>query len=96
MSDNNTKLESIIQKINRVIDNCLALEEENFLLENEIRELKKKQKEEDVRTSKLEEKLNKLKLSKGLLMEGKESKRVKEQIDSYLKEIDKCITMLNS
>ena len=95
MSDINTKLEGIIQKINRVIDNCLALEEENYLLEQENIGLKKKLSEDDVRSKKLEQKLNNLKLSKGVLMEGKESKRMKEQIDSYLKEIDKCISMLN-
>ncbi len=95
MSEINKRLEGIIQKISRTVDNCVALEEENFLLEEENKTLRKKIQEKDVREKKLTDKLNILKQSKGVLMEGKESKKMKEQIDLYLKEIDKCISMLN-
>lgn len=88
------QLTNIIDKAGRLIELCSALQEENDLLKLENQSLlaaldasKSKSKEQD-------EKMNALKLAKSFSETNEKSLDIKQKINDFVQEIDKCIVLL--
>ncbi len=95
------QLSKVVDKTSRLIDLCLALQEENDLLKRENESQKKSLNNSDSRVKDLEEKLRVLTLARSL--EGMQSNEsgmsektldIKQKITEFVREIDKCIVLL--
>ncbi len=88
------QLVKVVEKTERLIDLCAALQEENELLKFENKSLNNllesgKQKNKD-----LEDKLRVLKLAKSFSETNEKSLDIKQKINDFVREIDKCIVLL--
>ncbi len=95
------QLSKVVDKTGRLIDLCVALQEENDLLKRENESQKKSLFNSDNRVKDLEEKLRVLTLARSL--EGMQSNElgmnektldIKQKITEFVREIDKCIVLL--
>ncbi len=88
------QLVKVVEKTERLINLCAALQEENELLKFENQSLNNllesgKQKNKD-----LEDKLRVLKLAKSFSETNEKSLDIKQKINDFVREIDKCIVLL--
>ena len=88
------QLSKVVEKTERLIELCAALQEENDLMKLENQSLKvaitvSKEKNKDV-----EEKLRVLKLAKSFSETNEKSLDIKQKINEFVREIDKCIVLL--
>lgn len=95
------QLNRVVEKTNRLIDLCAALQEENDLLNLENQSLKVAVDASKTKVSDLEEKLKALKLARSLESMGGDEKvasekslDIKQKISEFVREIDKCIVLL--
>ncbi len=89
-----TQLENIVDKTARLIERCTMLQEENNLLRNENKALKITLDKEETGVTELEEKLRVLKLARSLEGSNEKSLDIKQKINEFVREIDKCIVLL--
>ena len=94
-------LSKVVDKTTRLIDLCVALQEENDLLKRENDSQKKNLVSSDNRVKDLEEKLRVLTLARSLegvpsneLGTNEKSLDIKQKITEFVREIDKCIVLL--
>ena len=89
-------VESIENKVNNIISlyNSLKKEKEEILEEN--RKLKSDISERDKSIKSLEEKINLLRISKSVgVLDVEKNMESRRKINEYVREIDKCIALLN-
>ncbi len=86
---------SLEENIKNIILVAEKLQDENFQLKQQVEELSKTiyVKEQEIET--LESKYQSLKLTKTLIASSDDVKYVKLQINRMVREIDKCIALLN-
>jgi seryl-tRNA synthetase len=95
MKDVATLVSGIDYKIRKLIEHHDLLRSQNVVLSNEIGELKLANHEQKLRIKQLEENIKTLKLAKTL--ENKEGNvEAKLKINELVREIDKCIGLLNT
>ncbi len=96
-----SQLDSILDRTQRLIELCTALQEENDLLKLENQSLKVGFDASRKKNSELEEKMKALKLARSL--EGvslskfgsdEKSLDIKQKINDFVREIDRCIILL--
>lgn len=95
------QLSKVVDKTSRLIDLCMALQEENDLLKQENEFQKKKiTSSEDIQKD-LEEKLRVLTLARSLegiaaneIGMSEKTLDIKQKITEFVREIDKCIVLL--
>jgi len=95
MAENNQKLDSIIQKINDMMARYIELEERysKVLAENvTLKQESTSQKEELIS---LNNKLKDFNLAHKINSDNNDNAALKMRIDEFVKEIDKCMAMLN-
>ncbi|MBG6235630.1 regulator of replication initiation timing [Pedobacter sp. CAN_A7] len=88
------QLDTVLQKTARLIELCNALQEENDLLNAENQSIRKNLDAEKVKNSTLEEKMRVLKLAKSLEGTSEKSLDIKQKINEFVREIDKCVVLL--
>ena|SRR6476661_3681779 len=95
------QLSKVVDKTGRLIDLCVALQEENDLLKRENESQKKIVLSSDSRIKDLEEKLRVLTLARSLegmptneLGMSEKTLDIKQKITEFVREIDKCIVLL--
>jgi hypothetical protein len=88
-------LEGIKHKIQTVKSRLLEQQEENRRLKLEHEELQQLVQQKQSVIDELEEKGQKLSLVKGIMADGEGSQDAKIQINKIVREIDKCIALLN-
>ena len=95
------QLDSVLDRAQRMIELCEALQEENDLLKLENQSLKVAVDTGKTKVSELEEKLKALKLARSLesitvSKSGPDEKTldIKQKISEFVREIDKCIVLL--
>jgi len=96
MTDPNSEL--IIElkdKINRLVQQYQSLKAEVSLLEDEKVRLTNQLEDAHTEYAQLEQRFNNLKLTKDLVAGGEESSETKKRINQIVREIDKCIALLN-
>ena len=88
------QLNKVVEKTERLIELCAALQEENDLLKLESEALNVALKASTNKTKDLEEKLRVLKLAKSFSETNEKSVDIKQKINEFVQEIDKCIVLL--
>jgi chromosome segregation ATPase len=84
----NRKLDELFNKYNNLRTECKDLRTGNEVLENQLQE-------RDARIKELELKYERIKLSGALLGDGENAGEAKKKITELVREIDKCVALLN-
>ncbi|MGY3213843.1 hypothetical protein [Mucilaginibacter sp. HD30] len=87
-------LDKVLDKAQRLIELCTALQEENDLLKLENESLSVAFNASKNKTKELDEKLRALKLAKSFSETNEKSVDIKQKINEFVQEIDKCIVLL--
>jgi hypothetical protein len=88
------QLNFVVEKTERLIALCDALQEENDLLKLENQSLSVAFETSKNKKNELEEKLRVLKLAKSFSDTNEKSLDIKQKINEFVREIDKCIVLL--
>ncbi|MGI4021496.1 MAG: hypothetical protein ACRYFA_08330 [Janthinobacterium lividum] len=88
------QLVKVVEKTERIIELCEALQEENRLLKLENTALNNLVQASADKTKDLEDKLRVLKLAKSFSATDEKSLDIKQKINDFVREIDKCIVLL--
>jgi regulator of replication initiation timing len=88
------QLDSVLSKASRLIELCSALQEENDLLKLENQSVKSALDTAKIKTKDLEEKMRVLKLAKSIEGTSEKSLDIKQKINEFVREIDKCVVLL--
>lgn len=84
----------INDKLQQLLKKYSYLQKENDKLKNELHAIKSKEKEKDEQLQLLSLRIDVLKASRGEMKED-EKKSFEKKINQYLKDVDKCIALLN-
>jgi regulator of replication initiation timing len=88
------QLSIVVEKTERLLALCNALQEENDLLKLENQSLSAALDVSKDKGKDLEEKLRVLKLAKSFSETNEKSLDIKQKINEFVREIDKCIVLL--
>lgn len=88
------KLQKITQKTVHLIELCKALQEENSLLKQDNERLRNLNKNSEIKVQELDEKLRVLKLAKSIEGSSEKSLDIKQKINEFVREIDRCVVLL--
>ena len=94
MSQVASQLNKVIDRTERLIELCGALQEENDLLKLENQSLLAALDASKNKSKEMDEKLNALKLAKSFSETNEKSLDIKQKINDFVQEIDKCIVLL--
>ncbi|SDS28307.1 hypothetical protein SAMN05216490_0874 [Mucilaginibacter mallensis] len=94
MSQVAEQLDKVIDKTLRLVELCAALQEENDLLKLENDALNVALDASKNKTKELDEKLRVLKVAKSFSETNEKSVDIKQKINEFVQEIDKCIVLL--
>ena len=94
MSQLADQLYKVIDKTESLIELCAALQEENDLLKLENDSLSVALNVSKNKTKDMDEKLRVLKLAKSFSETNEKSLDIKQKINDFVQEIDKCIVLL--
>ncbi len=93
MSTTEQHLKRIQDKLQLLLKQHAALQKENSKLKEELDAAKQKTVQHQISTDELKQQISILKVSAGDMSEA-DKKEFEKRINGYLKEIDRCITML--
>ena len=88
------QLNQVVDKTQRLIALCSVLQEENDLLKLENQSLSTALNASKDKTKETEEKLRVLKMAKTFSETNEKSLDIKQKINEFVQEIDKCIVLL--
>jgi hypothetical protein len=94
MASTAEQLGKIIERTERLIELCAALQEENDLLKLESEAMTVALNTSKNKSKELEEKLRILKMAKSFSETNEKSLDIKQKINEFVQEIDKCIVLL--
>ena len=94
MSSVYDQLNNVIQKTAQLIELCCALQEENDLLKQENRQVKAALETAKNKQIDLDENLRVLKLAKSIEGTSEKTLDIKQKINEFVREIDKCVVLL--
>lgn len=95
MNKHEPLINNIVNKINQILDKYIDLEQRYIRLKEDNQQLRNEIDSYKEQKTVLENKLKFIKMSKGVDMNEEENKVIKHKINEYIREIDKCIGMLN-
>ena len=95
MSINNT-LSNIELKVNKLINSYKELSILNSNIDNEKHRLKVELSKKEIEINSLKEKIKLMNISKSVDVSSEDIKNTRMKINSYVREIDKCIALLNN
>ena len=95
MIDLNTHIIHLHEKLQLLIRAYKQLQKENGKLQKEIAVLQSDQKDKNIQLAHLEQKVAAVQLTGGSQNEA-EKAQLQKKIDTYLKEIDKCLALLHA
>jgi regulator of replication initiation timing len=88
------QLNTIVDRTQHLIELCTALQEENDLLKLESDALTVALDTSKNKTKEVEEKLRALKMARSFSETNEKSLDIKQKINEFVQEIDKCIVLL--
>ncbi|HRE37062.1 MAG TPA: hypothetical protein PK977_02110 [Chitinophagaceae bacterium] len=88
-------LKRIQDKLQQLLKNYAAMQKENAKLKEELTDAQQKASAQQKVTDELKQQVSILKLSSGEMDEA-EKKEFEKRINGYLKEIDRCIALLEN
>jgi phage shock protein A len=89
------KLDQVLDRTQKLVDLSKALQEHNDLLNLENEHMKVALETNENKRKDLEEKLRVLKMAKSLEGSNEKTLDIKQKINEFVREIDKCIVLLN-
>lgn len=95
MIDLNTNMDLLQEKLQLLIKEYRQLQKENSRLQKDIAVLQSEQQKKADQLAQLEQKVAAVQLTGGSRDEA-EKARLQKKIDTYLKEIDKCLALLHA
>ena len=95
MSNTEQHLKRIQDKLQQLLKQHTAIQKENNRLKEELEKSKQQAGQHNKNIDELKQKVNVLKLNAGEMSEV-DKKEFEKRINSYLKEIDRCIALLSS
>ena len=94
MTESEQHLKRIQDKVQQLLKQHIALQKENQSLKDELDGLKKEASQFRENSETLKQQVEILKYSNGEMTE-EDKKQFEKRINTYIKEIDRCITMLS-
>ena len=94
MSTLDTHIKIINEKLQHLLKKNTSLQKQNEMLNAQLNVLKEKEKEYKTTIESISQKVNILQAASGKMSE-QEQKEFEKHIDRYVKEIDKCISILS-
>lgn len=91
----NAVLNSIKEKVRLLMSNNSSLKEQNMQLETKVSELKNTLEQRNAEIENFNEKVKMLKMAKSLSGDSEKNTEMKLKINELVREIDKCISLLN-
>jgi len=91
----NAVLNSIKEKVHMLMSNNSSLKEQNIELETKVSELKNTLKQQKSEIENFNGKVKMLKMAKSLVGDSEKNTEMKLKINELVREIDKCISLLN-
>ena len=91
----NAVLNSIKEKVHTLMSNNSSLKEQNIQLETKVSELKNTLDQQKSEIENFNEKVKMLKMAKSLGGDSEKNTEMKLKINELVREIDKCISLLN-
>ncbi len=91
----NAVLNSIKKKVHTLMSNNSSLKEQNIQLETKVSELKNTLKQQKSEIENFNGKVKMLKMAKSLVGDSEKNTEMKLKINELVREIDKCISLLN-
>ena len=88
-------IEGIKQKIQSVKIRLKSQQEDNERLKKQYEDLQKAVQQKQLLIEELEQRNQKLSLVKGIMADGEDKQEARIQINRIVREIDKCIALLN-
>ena len=88
------QINNVMQKTARLIELCCALQEENKLLKAENQQQKQALDSAKNTHLELDEKIRVLKLAKSIEGTSEKTLDIKQKINEFVREIDKCVALL--
>ncbi len=95
MADLEAQLKTVHDKLLQLLRQYQVLQKENHQLKTDLQQAKMLAKGKDDKLTRLQEQLDITQLSTGNL-NAAEKKALEKRIDLYLKEIEKCLSLLNT
>ena len=95
MSNVAKRLDSLAEGLNRIQRNMIRLEEDNEQLKKKLVETEHSLRDKSEKLSDLEREYQRLKLAKALVNKSGDKAEMKFRVNELVKEIDKCIALLN-
>ena len=89
------KIKDLEQLINHIISDHLVVQKENVQLKEKIVELEAQLHSQSDEVQNLGIQLERLRLARGLAGDPEEAKAAKAKLGSLMREIDRCIALLN-
>ena len=94
MSELSEKFDGILKKINKLLEQQIQLQEQNVELKGQQKKLQEELEQQRQLVSELENKIKTLQIAKSVDIE-EDKTALKQKINEYIREIDKCIALLN-
>ena len=94
MSSVSDQLSNVMQKTAQLIELCSALQEENDLLKQDNNQVKAALETAKNKQIDLDEKLRVLKIAKSIEGTSEKTLDIKQKINEFVREIDKCVVLL--
>jgi chromosome segregation ATPase len=95
MSEVSVRLHAMTAKLVKVNQRLTKLRSENESLRNKVNQLEVQLKSEQDQNRILQADYNKIKLAKNLAISAKDKAEMKFRVNELVREIDKCIAILN-
>jgi len=95
MNEVSASIEPLVSKLLKVKKRVDSLSEENNSLKQEIADLERKLKSETQRVQAVQGEYDRLKLAKSLVSSSSDKAEMKFRVNELVKEIDRCIALLN-
>jgi chromosome segregation ATPase len=95
MADLDVQLKNIQEKLQQLLRSYQVLQKENLQLKEALQQARSAYSDKDAKLKQVQEQLDVLQLSSPN-RSAAERKALEKRIDSYLKEIEKCLSLLNA
>ncbi len=89
------KLDQVLDRTQKLVELSKALQEQNDLVNLENQSLKVALESSEIKRKEMEEKLRVVKLAKSLEGTSEKTLDIKQKINEFVREIDKCIVLLS-
>lgn len=96
MVDLDVQIKSIQDKLQHLLRQQSVLQKENQKLKKELERVQAESIEKEQSLHAMQQQLDALKLGAGGMLNENEKAALGKRIDGYLKEIDKCLALLNT